>query len=83
MPKNRLPAHFIAYELSTLDEIALRVAAERNLIRPDVGRQELVTLKGHQSRIGHRGPAHPIGDGTVSLPALRRRGDRICLEFDK
>lgn len=80
-----LPGAFSsAYELSTLDRSVLAIAMERNLVRPDVGRNELLAFKRDMKagRMVIEGTAEPL-ERTVSLRGLQRERDRIRRELDR
>jgi hypothetical protein len=87
LPEKALPASFgTAYELSTLDEAGLRIAASRQLIRPDVDRAAVMALKRDLKKgVVIDGVAETGGEATgkVSVSALRKNRDRIQREIDK
>ncbi|MFZ6765163.1 hypothetical protein [Pseudoroseomonas sp. WGS1072] len=83
--ERQLPGAFSsAYELSTLDRSVLAIAAARNLVRPDVGRNELLAFKRDMKagRIVIEGMAESV-ERTVSLRGLQRERDRIRRELDR
>jgi hypothetical protein len=83
--EGQLPGAFSsAYELSTLDRSVLAIAIARNLVRPDVGRNELLAFKRDMKagRIIIEGTAEPV-ERTVSLRGLQRERDRIRRELDR
>lgn len=88
LTEDQLPASFAtAYELSTLDEVGLKLAAERQLIRPDVERTAVLAFK-RDLKLGGmivEGTVESSGESAsrVSIAALRRDRDRIQREIDR
>ncbi len=73
LPEDRCPsAYSVAYSLVTLPDEHLRLAEERNLIRPDVRREEVKAFKAELSRQNE-----PAAYARVDLRDLRREHETL------
>jgi len=72
--EEQLPAYTVAYELSTLPRDGLRLARERNLIRPNVRRTEITSLR--RELRGHKLPTGTL----LAPPTVIESGHRVSLE---
>ncbi len=73
LPEDRCPnAYSVAYSLVTLPDEHLRLAEERNLIRPDVRREEVKAFRAELSRQND-----PAAHARVDLRDLRREHETL------
>jgi hypothetical protein len=73
LPEDRCPsAYSVAYSLVTLPDVHLRLAEERNLIRPDVRREEVKAFRAELSRQND-----PAAHVRVDLRDLRREHETL------
>lgn len=73
LPEDRCPsAYSVAYSLVTLPDEHLRLAEERNLIRPDVRREEIKAFRTELRRQND-----PAAHARVDLRALRREHEAL------
>ena len=73
LPEDRCPnAYSVAYSLVTLPDEHLRLAEERNLIRPDVRREEVKAFRAELSRQND-----PAAQARVDLRDLRREHETL------
>src|SRR3954447_5734214 len=74
LPEDRCPsAYSVAYSLVTLPDEHLRLAEERNLIRPDVRREEIKAFRAELSQQND-----PAAHARVDLRDLRREHETLC-----
>ncbi len=73
LPEDRCPsAYSVAYSLVTLPDEHLRLADERNLIRPDVRREEIKAFRAELNR-----QSDPAAHARVDLRVLRREHEAL------